>query len=310
MLGAWDRPDSRPSIECFPIGNSGPFSAVRGPRSFPLGKGSSGIVYVAGMRTLVWIAVALGACALTVLLGDAWFRGVPLAVAALVVSIGAFGPDERPLPPGTHELGVAPRAVVQGVACALVYALVWGVVWCATWQWTLNEALVDVGAELESGLFIVLPAFVETKERTRSRSLRRDALAACFIYAAAFVALVLGGAAMNYSFGAVHTSTSRGLEALRSYMEFVPDAHFIGPTLVKAMVFVPPALARLRGTRPRGVVLAALGGAVLVAVLEHRASTPWAAVLTPLSPLPRAIALSLGPALADRLVRRIEPRSS
>jgi len=111
---------------------------------------------------------------------------------------------------------------------------------------------------------------------------------------------------MNYSFAAVHTSTAQGLENLRGYMELVPDAHFLGHTLVKALVFVPPALARLHGTRPRGVVLAALGGAVLVAVLEHRAGTPWAAVLTPLSPLPRAIALSLGPAFADRLVRRIE----
>jgi hypothetical protein len=228
---------------------------------------------------------------------------VPEALVALAVSIWGFASDERPLLHEAHELGVGPRALIQGVTVAVTLALI-DTTWYAVHGYFDRQSLVHVVAQLGGGLLAIAPAFVETRARARRRN---DAVLAISILVAGTLTVVAGRLSGTYALTLFETG--RISTALDDMSYVVADARSPGSLMRDALaglVFVGPALARSREARPRIVLLAGLAGVAIA----------WAAATFQLGDrgfpihfhVRWAIALALGAAYADRLVRKIERR--
>src|SRR5579883_666295 len=258
------------------------------------------------MPTLRWIALALGACVLTVFLGGTWFHAVPLVSAALAYSVREFGRDERPLVHEAHELGVVWRALVQGVVCGGLYALLELTAWLRADASITKTPLLSIALELELGAFFFLPAYAETRTRVRSPGLGRDARGAVLVFAAALLIEALTWIARDLTYSA---ASFPGIDVAKTLHDFAE--HFSKPAELQALaasaiVFVPPALARLHEARPREVLIAALAGAALASAAKGNTATARGFVDGLMMQVPIAIALALGAAFGDRFVRKIE----
>ncbi len=240
---------------------------------------------------------------------------VEIAVAFAIAFL-AFGKDERPAPPEEHVLGAAPRAAIQALHVALVFGAACAVLWPATWG---NSALRYTALCVEYALPFVLPIYVEARGLGWPPSARRDAVSVGLVFTAGVLALPLAQFVCDYSEvllrGGSHVaglgSVLARLQADRDH----PDS--LGYEALGGLVFVLPALARLRRARPKAVLLAGLAGAVPTGLVCFAVAYEITGGLgEPLTLLPveiriaavRALALSLGGAFSDKLLRRLEAR--
>jgi hypothetical protein len=259
---------------------------------------------------LGWIGLVLGACALTIVLAGNWYHVLPLVVAASLLSMGAFTADERPRLDETHALSIGLRATIQGTVSALVYASIGFVLLLEIDSFSWTEVAFYSASGIQVGLPFILPSIVEARARAHAPSVRRDGAAAIAVFITGMAAVVLGTFAFSYSLGVLHGGHTDALRHMSEVFVLVLSPRGLGRTVAAAFIFVPPTLTRLHEARPRWVLASALGAAVLSSLYEC-ATPPDSDGVDMLEwRLAMAIALSLGPALADRLVRRIEPRSS
>jgi hypothetical protein len=240
---------------------------------------------------------------------------VEIAVAFAITFL-AFGKDERPAPPEEHVLGAAPRAVIQGGVTGLLFVIVMSM------NWVLVRGTEDAwnGALcLQEGLLFVLPALVETRARQQPTSVKRDLAAAVLVFLAGALTINLGDLGRTYGEMLVlDGSESSGLAAVHG--ELFNSWHSPGRALawsLLALVFVAPAIARLRDARPRIALVVSLAGASLAgAVVEialdaiefGRVSSLHSIEHALYVRFPYALALSLGGAFSDKLLRRLESR--
>jgi hypothetical protein len=235
-------------------------------------------------------------------------------LVAACVSVWAFGSDERPLVHEAHELGIGPRAVVQAAACAVV-ALVLSFERELAVYYVGYAALQAVIATV--ALFpLVIPAWVETRERANARRLKRDAWAALLMLVAGFAALELMNLAYSYTSGLSSSHSIPGaLDLTREDLVWkLHNLRLQASYLALALVFVGSSLARLHEARPRTVFAAAIASGVVANVGNHLVmglptDIRVNELLDPSSDyIFFAFALSLGPAFGDKLTRKIERR--
>jgi hypothetical protein len=240
---------------------------------------------------------------------------VEIAVAFAIVFL-AFGKDERPAPNEEHVLGAAPRAAIQAVVVALVYGA------ASAPQRVADGGLVSLPYALldaEYGLLFLLPISVEAPALGRPPNARRDAVSAALVFAAGAVAFVLAPFMWIYSRELFRLgSHPAALSSLREWLPVYRDQPgYVADQALGGLVFVAPALARIRRARPRAVLVASLGGAVLTGLLRFAVFDAGAGAAVKLVPAilsevryltGAALAVSLGGAFADKLVPRLEAR--
>lgn len=237
------------------------------------------------------------------------------SVLALALSVWCFAREERPLLHEAHELGVAPRAAVQGVVAALVLAAIeWG-------RWIAarcpSAPIPEIGASVGAAA-LLLPAWVETRARAQGGGWRRDVRAALQVLVAAAAALLAGRYMEQHANNILSNGTfGSALEAIETAVraDARHPAFTVAMILLVALPFVSASLARIHEARPRVVVAAAVATAFAVSALATPVSEivggPLLRVefeLALLFAVPHAIAISLGPAFADKLVRKLEKR--
>jgi hypothetical protein len=242
---------------------------------------------------------------------------LPEIVVALAVSVWAFATDERPLLHEAHELGVGPRALIQGAVVAVVYAAV-QLVREARDLAPPERLLVAAAVNLALAVVFVLPAWLETRARRWPGTPQRDLGTALALYVAGalvtFASVIVAGHAHamleHHSLrGALAVDESR-VRALLSE----PAARAL--VVSYGVVFIGPALARVHHARPRYALLAAFVAALASVMVQRLFVAVWPTDFLGFGTLlegiadraPLAIALGLGPAFADKLVRKIEKR--
>jgi hypothetical protein len=188
---------------------------------------------------------------------------------------------------------------------AIGIALVMGAVFADREHCNGHSPLSALGA-MEAALFLMLPAYAETRLRAEASSLQRDILAALLVIMAGTVALELGATAWVYSEVQFRSGTTDALDFLRRRLDRAEILPLLRRDLLPAIGFAPPALARLHEARPRHVLLAGLAGSALAAEAQNPMNEYPGFFEVFTYNLPFAIALSLGPAFGDQLTRKLE----
>ena len=267
------------------------------------------------MRVARWLLLGLGLIICRVFAPT--YQVLAELLVAACVSVWAFAPEERPLVHEAHELGVGPRAFLQGVVCTAVYLGISperAIHGMPGWPDCKRVAIETIAFSV-----VVIPAWVETRERANARRLSRDLWGSILMLVAGFVALELYNLAFTYTTGLDYTHSIQGAlsltgESLGAKLHRL-DLHRDYCWL--ALLFVGPSLARFHEARPRTVLVVAVVGAALAVSSSHalpyeddkgRGRFPGELFDEVPAYLPFAYALSLGPAFADKLVRKIERR--
>jgi len=268
------------------------------------------------MRVVRWfllVALLLG----FEVYGAAWSRAATELLFAALVSVWAFGKDERPLVHEAHELGVGPRALLQAALCTAVFFVAF-LKRVVGHREDLRDNFEFVAAlTIAFAVAVPLPAWIETRERAHARRLSRDAKGAVLMLVAGAVSIVIFDAAQAYTEGlALSRTVQRALSEVGVFLkDELADARRPAARALFGLIFVGPALARCHEARPRTVLAIAFLGTILGAGSAYVATDPvleridWGALVRYLFHVaPWAYALSLGPALGDKLARRIESR--
>jgi hypothetical protein len=277
-----------------------------------LSDGLSDGVYTLAVRAL-WIilATACGGLAIPLAFEDATvLRCLAVLIAGFIVAIFCLQDEGSPTP-DSQSLGNGPRTVLQAVACAVVFvvaSMLLEVNYANWWRWrggTPKGLAIPAALFLEQGLVsFLLPACVEMRARGYSASTRRDVLAASATSLTGGVSLVLGFWASGYSERLSYGSPEIAMEWLGERLPRLWNPELLKFVVVATLfIFAPPVAARLRGARPwRVLVVAVVGPIIYVVTLPANERSVEAYKHA----LPFSFALSIGPALSDRLLRRIE----
>lgn len=262
------------------------------------------------MRVGRWVLVAAVAVALGAFVDEPNLRlELPELVVAAALSVWAFGTDERPLVHEAHELGVGPRAVIQGAVCG-VFLAVFALERSLRGPESPSAAGERTFVHLLGGVVLILPAWIETRARAQAARPHRDLAALLLVFIVGASALPLLQLEWDYVDAVVsRRSLPAGLEALRGMLvRMERDPRWTLSETLIALVFIGPALARLHEARPREVLVAGLASAAVASVARHATNglmLGWSGVVDLVY---LGIALALGAAFADKLTRKLERR--
>lgn len=231
---------------------------------------------------------------------------LPELVVALAASIWCFATDERALLHEAHELGIVARAAIQALVTQLAILALW-FHFCLP-IFGLVEVTKACLAALPSVLLLFMPAWVETRTRAVGGGWRGDVRAWLLLFVTAVVANAGMWAMAPYARSMLETpSLERALKASVENASHLLEVSSLLQLASFGMIFLGAGLARIHQARPRVVLLAALLAGLFVllvrSLIEPKPVHDQIHFL-----IPDAIALSLGPAFADKLVRKIEKR--